>query len=76
MALHITVPPIPNFRVEDQKIFNQGTVYYRLTNVRQPISDWLESQPKDWYYKILGPRGKWYYDINEKLYTMLLLRWN
>lgn len=75
------------FTVQEKKIVKDNAVYYRLTNVTESIKSWIDSQPKDWYHAHYSEQilyidenrtliqKHWYYDVNEQLYSMLLLKW-
>jgi len=53
-----------------------GATWYTV-HCNRDISTWLRNQPKEWHYEALahGWSGC-QFDIHEKLYTMLILRWS
>jgi hypothetical protein len=53
-----------------------GATWYTVSCTKE-ISEWLRSQPKEWHYEALA--HGWVlpqFDIHEKLYTLLALRWS
>ena len=53
-----------------------GATWYTVSCTPE-VSAWLRSQPKEWQYEALA--HGWVlpqFDIHEKLYTLLVLRWS
>lgn len=65
----------PKFSMNDQAEVD-GVTWYTV-HCNRDISTWLRNQPKEWHYEALahGWSGC-QFDIHEKLYTMLMLRWS
>ena len=67
--------PKPKF-VINAKAEVDGATWYTVSCTKE-ISEWLRSQPKEWHYEALA--HGWVlpqFDIHEKLYTLLVLRWS
>lgn len=53
-----------------------GETWYTVT-CTPAASEWLRSQPKEWRYEALAHGWSFpQFDIHEKLYTLLALRWS
>jgi hypothetical protein len=66
---------LKSFRVVDSAIVDDA-VWYTVRVYRHPCRNWLRETKADlrWEHPHEGPHGT-YFDIHEKLYTMLALRW-
>lgn len=74
----LTMPSFSvKFNITDQALVD-GETWYTVECVYE-VSEWLREQPKEWWAAY--PTHGWVpfngrYDIHEKLYTMLVLRWS
>ena len=67
----------PNFKIHDQSIVD-GDTWYTVSCSRES-SQWLRSQNRESWHEHIN--NKWdvihnTFDIHEKLYTMLALKWS
>ena len=65
----------PKFEIIAKAEVDDATWY--TVSCTKEISEWLRSQPKEWHYEALV--HGWVlsqFDIHEKLYTMLALKWS
>ena len=73
----MTVQKIRNTKfVINAKAEVDGATWYTVS-CNKEISEWLRDQPKEWQYEALA--HGWVlsqFDIHEKLYTLLALRWS
>ena len=67
----------PNFKIHDESVVD-GEIWYTV-GCFDDTSEWLRSQDhKLWYEHIVTQMESGYYntfDVHEKLYTMLALKW-
>jgi hypothetical protein len=66
-----------NFEITDQAPVD-GDTWYTVACV-SCVSDWMREQPKEWWHEHIDLRWIHYsnkFDIHEKLYTILALRWS
>ena len=66
--------PQPNFEI-NSKAEVDGAIWYTVS-CNKEVSTWLRSQPKELQYEALA--SGWVltqFDIHEKLYTAMALRW-
>lgn len=67
--------PLAKFEI-NAKADVDGATWYTVSCTKE-ISEWLRSQPKEWQHEALA--HGWVlsqFDIHEKLYTLLALRWS
>lgn len=66
----------PNFKILTTAIVD-GEQWYRVRIYYPKIMDWVNSQNKDWQVEIKDqyPYGR-QWDINEKLFMLLSMRWS
>ena len=65
----------PKFEI-NAKAEVDGATWYTIS-CNKEISAWLRSQPKEWRYEALAHGWSFpQFDIHEKLYTLLALRWS
>ncbi len=68
--------PQPKFEILD-KAQVDGDIWYTVACTRE-VSSWLRSQPKELHFETLAhkPAVMAQFDIHEKLYTVMALRWS
>ena len=69
--------PGPKFQITDQAQVD-GATWYTVSCVKE-ISAWIREQPTELQYAHIDKKWTIYvnkFDIHEKLYTMLALRWS
>lgn len=69
-----TSPIKRKFLISDQAQVDGETWYTISCNYE--VSDWLRTQPTEWRYEESTLSFWQKFDIHEKLYTMLALRWS
>ena len=68
--------PIPKYKILDRAIVD-GEQWYTVRVYRVPIMTWVRSSNKDWWYEHLNNgRDGIRFDMHEKLYSVLTLRWS
>ena len=65
---------LPKFSITDQAQVDGATWYTVFCNYE--VSDWLRNQNKEWYYQAPSTAFWSKFDIHEKLYTVLALKWS
>ena len=65
----------PNFKIHDESVVD-GEIWYTIDCDRD-VGAWLRDQPKEWRYELMAyGLTRCQFDIHEKLYTLLALRWS
>ena len=66
-----------SFRIIDSAVVD-GRMWYTV-QTRPPVSEWVRQQPNNQWYSHVGASGYKVidaFDIEERLYNMLALRWS
>ena len=64
----------PKFTMRDQAEVD-GATWYTVSCTKE-IGEWLRTQPKEWHYELVDVWSLSQFDIHEKLYTLLALKWS
>ena len=67
--------PIPKYKIMDKAIVDDEQ-WYTIRVYRPEIMQWINEQPSDWQVELkdMYPHGR-QWDVHEKLYMILTLRW-
>lgn len=75
MTVSVNSRKIIHFRVLDSAPVD-GSLWYTVRIYGNECHEWVEKQPTEYWYRHLSQRIRCtIYDVNEKLYAMLILRW-
>ena len=73
--LNSPMKPLPKFEIVDKADVDGATWY--TVSCNPEVSAWLRSQHKEWHYEALAHAFQYpQFDVHEKLYSLLTLRWS